>query len=891
MGKGSKPTIGYWYRVLFHAGLGTGPIDAFLEFRGGDQTAWSGELTASGSLSINAPYLWGGEKDQGGIVGDVDVLFGEASQVPNTYLQSMLGSQVPAWRGLSTLVFKGGRYGAMNPYPQKPGFKFRKITKGWEGDACWYPEKAPIGLSNITTLPATASGWSYQVRAQQSNPGFDDLAIPASGWLEDAQGPFGGGTTAAGTNTSWPIKTVLWVRRSITVGAGAGQNLVVTAENGCLIFINGAIAGAINRENADIPNNQNNVFIFPVTAGQTYDLAIKAFDEILPTGGGTYLSVEVKAPGLTAMNPAHILYYARTHSELGREPTASMNDASFRAAADWFYNQAFGLCTAYDPANESVDQFIQRVEKVAGCSMDRSPVDGQWYLDVANGVYDLDALPILTDDDILEFGETPTTFDDAINSVSIEFFDPQTKQTVVTPPLQALALVNAYGQNPVVTTYRELPSSELALRVAQRDLLASITPSRAFELTTTRKPYAWRRNTYFRLQAPKRGIADMVCILAGSQSGTLKSGAMKITAAPDIYSLPDSSFVAVEPGVDTRPSPIPLGIVNQAVFEAPYLEVVQRLSRADLAALPDDVGYLMAVATDPSTTGSRDFSLTVSTDGGTTYASTANGDFCPSALVVEGDALSDAAPRTNFTLTGGAALSSIEVGQAAMWGSEWCRVDAIDATAGTITLGRGCADTVPQVQAANSRIWFYDVAAAADRTEYTGGESVDIELLTNTGTQQLDPSLSTSLSLTFDQRQFRPYPPANLTINGNRYPSSVSASVALAWSHRDRVLQADQLIDTLQGDVGPEAGTTYTVRVYLDGVLDSETTGITGTATTPVLSGDGDVVIAISAVRDGIESQQALSAAFAYTVSPTSQRITEAGDRRVTEAGDARALE
>lgn len=144
-GKSSKRvTVGYWYEIAFHSGLGIGPIDAYLEFRGGDMTAWTGEATHSQTIHINAPNLWGGEKDQGGIVGAVDLMFGEAEQQPNSRLAGIFGPQQPAWRGLATLVFVG-KYGAMNPYPQKASHKIRKIKQGWDGE-CWYPGKAAIPM-------------------------------------------------------------------------------------------------------------------------------------------------------------------------------------------------------------------------------------------------------------------------------------------------------------------------------------------------------------------------------------------------------------------------------------------------------------------------------------------------------------------------------------------------------------------------------------------------------------------------------------------------------------------------------------------------------------------------------------------------------------------------
>ena len=136
-GHSKKTTIGYWYRVLFHYGFCKGPIDAFLELRGGNRVAWQGELTASGRITVSKPDLWGGIKSEGGLDGDFDVMFGEATQVANDYLTAQLGADQPAYRGKATGVWRGGRYGAMNPYPKPLAFKMRRILKGWDGDVCW----------------------------------------------------------------------------------------------------------------------------------------------------------------------------------------------------------------------------------------------------------------------------------------------------------------------------------------------------------------------------------------------------------------------------------------------------------------------------------------------------------------------------------------------------------------------------------------------------------------------------------------------------------------------------------------------------------------------------------------------------------------------------------
>ena len=815
MGGGSKKqTVGYWYKLLYHAGLSKGPIDAFLEFRGGDRTAWQGELTASGTITIDKPKLWGGTEEQGGIVSDVDVMFGEAAQAPNAYLLANLGDQVPAWRGLATLVFKGGKYGAMNPYPQKASYKIRKIKQGWDGD-CWYPEKAQIPLAGIVEViyPELAMD-AYVLRGPPTVPGTyieiggmsptDELVIEV----------------ITGTYTAWSR----WIDDSFNGGRAWTSGITVTPADGSFDHY------------LDNPSTHPDTYYFPTAAeahafglsqppgvftGSTY-YRLHFYDWVVNDNRGG-LSLRISRRHVVgAMNPAHILYFARTNADMGREPTASINDASLTAAADTLYDEGFGICTTRDPTAESVEEFEQRISKLIDGAFSRDPITGQWHLDLARGDYVPDDLPILTDDDILEFKELPSTLDNAVNSVSVKYFDPEKKETITTPPVQARALIAQFGTIHQTIDYPEIPTADLAVRVALRELRATATPTRALELVCTRKPGAWRVNTYFRLQVPKRGIADMVCIVGEKQSGNLKSGAIRLKATQDIYSMPATAFVDIEPGIDTEPPQTPLAITAQAAFESPYTEVVTALPRAELAVLPADVGYLATVAADPA----RSTNYTVMVDAGAGYAQIATGDWAPTATVVEASGYDDLA----FTLASGSRLDEVEIGSAALWGTEIVRVDTLDVVTGALTLGRGCADTVPVAHAAGERIWFYGGNEATDETEYTDGETIAVKLLTNTSSQQL-AAVAAAIPVTFDARIMRPYPPGKLRINGGSYPDYIEGAYSLSWAHRDRIAQADQLIDTEVASIGPETGTTGTLRLYgeTDTLLRTET-GLTGTS-------------------------------------------------------------
>lgn len=165
-----KVTAGYRYFVGLHLGICSGPVDALLEIRAGDRTAWDGQrytitpagdfgvdvytatgtpapCTANERLVVNAPDLFGGDEKEGGLLGELDVMFGRDTQTPNSYLSAIHGADTPAYRGLFGVVWRRGQVSANNPYIKPWAFKVRRILEGWQGGV-WYPSKAAIDLPN-----------------------------------------------------------------------------------------------------------------------------------------------------------------------------------------------------------------------------------------------------------------------------------------------------------------------------------------------------------------------------------------------------------------------------------------------------------------------------------------------------------------------------------------------------------------------------------------------------------------------------------------------------------------------------------------------------------------------------------------------------------------------
>ncbi|WFC43264.1 hypothetical protein [Pseudoxanthomonas sp. SE1] len=886
MSSSKKPqTIGYWYRPLMHFALGQGPLDAFLEFRGGDRTAWRGQQTESGQIYVDAMNLWGGEKSEGGIAGHCDVMMGEPAQQPSAYLAKHLGPMQPAWRGLASLLFKGGRYGAMNPYPKPASFKVRRILRGWdntvgdgsEGD-CWYPEKAPI-LMDGESLPEEIV-FHHGFTLGASPPSLWHLPIAISSTLRPVSGVIhmrvvpGDGALVPATNPSrWRLTHP---GGDLVHDAGWVGNPADQAALDALLVASGRtdLQGPI-RDRATL----DDVIVLP---GELEAIRTDKWLALLHSEGDAF-SVELFVPPADSrfwgMNPAHIIYDSLVASSMQGEPPETINEASFVASADRLFDEGFGLCTKYNVDRETIEEFRQRICNVIGARCSRSRVDGLWYLDIIRDDYVLGDLPVLTDDDILEFEEEPGTLDDATNQVSVAWFDPVRKETRSTAPVEAQGAIHAVGAvNSETFQFPEIPVEALALRVAQRELDAKAQLPKRHRLVCNRTPYAWRIGGRFRLQAPRRGIADMVCMVGDIDAGTLRSGAIRLVSVQDVYAMPGTSYILPQPPID--PDPAPRGSPQQRLIELPYVELVATLSNADMQALPDGIGYIGAFATPPSV--GLDFALYTRAVG-EDYGEGTFGNWCPGFTLEEAAGYLD----TTFTVAAGARLALLEVGQRLLWENEECRLDALDPETGQITLARGVADTVPVPHAAGTMLYGYDQWHAVDGRAYADGETVNAKLLTRTSTQVQPPAQAPTLTCTVAGRVHRPYPPAQFRVNAEVAPTYLFGELTVTFVDRDRLLQADQLIDSEAAGIGPEPGTTYTLRTYLNGVLDDTQSGFASGSIAVTPSGDGIVRLELESEREGLASYQMHVRQFTYTTAAAEPLQLESGELLHAETGTA----
>ena len=579
-------------------------------------------------------------------------------------------------------------------------------------------------------------------------------------------------------------------------------------------------------------------------------------------------AIDLAGGQVRAMNPAHILYETYTNRENGRGLDRSMlDDAAWRAAALTLFNEGFGLCIGWKRSQGTLADFRDQICEHIGayCGPDRNT--GLITLKLIRDDYDVEDLPLFDEDSGLlsiEDDETGSAVQ-APSQLYVEFVDAITgkkrRARAVNP---AIAQVQG-GPSSETKSYPAIPTGDLAARVAQRDMRVKASNLRKYKVKLDRRAANIGPADPFRIRSLKRGIAEVVVRAGRIEDGTLVNGTITITCLQDVFGLPSSSFVVVPPSGYVPPDRTPYAPTLRRLMEVPYRELAGLIDQANLSLLDVTAAWAVSLAARPS---GLSLSYSLLTRPGTSGSFTDRGtaDWCPTALLVS--ALPASAGPNVVTVTAALDLDQVAIGQAALLDDEILRVDAINLTTGQVTLARGCADTVPAPHAAGARIWFYDGFEGADETEYTSGVTIQAKLLTNTSEGQLAEGLAVADSLALVGRQGRPYPPGRFQVGGSYYPSAIVGDVAVSFVNRNRLSQADQLIDSAFGDVTPEAGMSYEAllkRADNDLLLARETGLSPLTLSTPY---EGQVKLELWALRSGLRSFQAHRHTFNHLLSP-----------------------
>ncbi len=577
-------------------------------------------------------------------------------------------------------------------------------------------------------------------------------------------------------------------------------------------------------------------------------------------GGGPKKNVTMTVPGnIKAMNGAHIIYQCVTDPEWGRGLESFLIDEnSFVYAANQLCSENFGLCFFWQ-RQEDVDAFIQIVLDHIGGVLYTDRSTGLLTLRLIRHDYVVDDLPTFSfGDGLLDILRDDSGSQDvAFNEVVVKYHDPISDTDGEARAHNAGARLAQGSTNSTTKEFPGLPTKELAARVAVRELIVQSSGLKKFKVKLDRSAWRIAPGMPFRIVAPERGIASIV-LRAGEVTdfSVQRGGHIEIAALEDVFAMPEVGMVVPEDPSWAPPVTEPVVPDETAVFELSYYDLASNLSQFDITAISDADAYMGLVAAQP-VASQLQYDLMV--DDGAGFTNYGSFSFTGNAKLT--------APAGY--LDGILEIGSLEgfnpaIGDALMVGDERMRVDSeYDPLAGNIAVSRGVADTLPRKHATGTLVWLPDDDISSNRIIYSPGDEMDAAAATRSSSGLLVEEDWDIKHLVIAGRVGRPYPPADLKVDGVSVfeESGEHPAPVFTWVPRNRLTQADQLVGHTEGPVVAEEGTTYEVEIYdKDGELLSTHdvgTDLTFTYDGALQAADSDpglVLVNVVAVRDGQRS-------------------------------------
>jgi hypothetical protein len=553
------------------------------------------------------------------------------------------------------------------------------------------------------------------------------------------------------------------------------------------------------------------------------------------TGWRTDYANIASSDGYVDMNPAHIIREVLTNHYWGTlgYPESDIDETSFFDTALTLWNEGFGLSLLWG-TNSGVNEFIKVVLDHIDAVLYVSHVTGKVKLKLIRNDYIIGNLPVMDDSNIVELVDfnTPSS-PEMVNQVVLTYVDRENKAKGIT--VQDVAGINrCSGQINSMTIHMPgVSTDQWAAKLASRELQQVAVPISTATMIVTRKNFMLEEGDCFEFNRPSIGVEGMVMRIVSVEIGTIDDSPLRITAVRDAYNLGAIAFVTPQTTNWTIPKNPPAPAIRRKLFEMNWWQFVVDTfgdSAAVLAEIDNTSTFVCTVCGQPSydamnyqtwsrNIGAPDF----------IYRDTDSFPFIATLAV-------SVPPEVQSTLTLSVDYldtNMVKVGAYAMLEDEWISVISRDPVSKTVVVARGIFDTIPVSHPAGAYLWFHQGLFGFDGTERVAGEQVEVKFLPATGIGRLAIGSAPSDTITLTGRMMRPYPPGNVKLNAQRWPPTIPSATELdiTWAHRDRITQTVTHNKQDEGNIGPEVGTTYNLKIYGDGnVLRRTVTSITGTS-------------------------------------------------------------
>lgn len=557
------------------------------------------------------------------------------------------------------------------------------------------------------------------------------------------------------------------------------------------------------------------------------------------------------------MNPAHIIRECLTDRDWGMSYSPSDMGASFTAAADTLYSEGFGMSLLWDRA-VPIEDFLREILQT---------IDGTLYVDIRTGLfelalsrddYDPDNLPVLDESNVISVQDFKRkTNAEIVNSVTLKFWN-QDRLDTDSVQVHDIALIAMMGaQVGTVLNYDGITDPALAAVVATRELRTLSKALASVTLTTTRAVDDLQIGSVFAFEWPRLGVGRAIMRVVEAEYGNLTDGKITIKAVEDVFATPEPAIAAPVPTEWVVPNNPPAAVPTQVLYEANYFDIAQAVGD-DVAATVDPTAAYVLVAAEKPTPDAYGATMHYGVGGGYTDAGTTR--FCAFAELEFAIGYTD----TTIAIEHARNISLVGLGAYAYIDDELVRIDAVSSS--SITVGRGCLDTVPIVHSAGAPVVFAGEDAGVVEQEFAVADSVSVRVTPFTGLGELPVANAPTANIALQGRQDMPYAPGNVRVNSVAYPpGTVSGTVTISWAHRDRLQQtAPAINDTTAGDIGPEPGVEYTIEIRRGGSVVESQSSIAGTSYVMQAPTPGTYNVRLRASRDGVDSWQEHDFDFVY---------------------------
>lgn len=557
------------------------------------------------------------------------------------------------------------------------------------------------------------------------------------------------------------------------------------------------------------------------------------------------------------LNPIHKIREILTDRTAMNKPESEINEENFIKAANRIWDDGLGISWAIQEKSciEAINELCFHIE--AGIRINRQ-----------TGLYEM----ILFRDDW--FAESEIHFlagnkiksielevqngYEVVNQLNVNFYDRENIKNSSFCVAENASIKNLNGKvNAETVDFPYFMNQRNAEIVAKWKLRQFTSSGWKGSFTTSEKQARkWNRYDIVKINWSRKGIANLPVRILSLKFGGHTSSSVTIEFEEVAKSLGNlDTTIIIDDGIDnTVQAPKPC---NAKVFELPFFEAVQakgeRETNAELAANPE-AGFICAIAKKPQN-NSLNAALHVNNGNGFEKAATIN--YCETAYLE--DSINKIA--SSFVVKNVGDLASVRVGSQIFINDEIMVYQSLNAQSKVLTVKRGALDTVPQDHDADRILYFADDFVAIDQTLYVDGEQIQAKVLTTTPSGVLSLNDAETHIAELNSRAIRPYPPANVKINGEFWPETNMATndIVITWVHRNRTQQTGgEIVGWFDGGVTIEEGVTYSLELSTanDGVIHAAS-GISAaiyTIDAEILKPDRAHKLRIWALRNNFDS-------------------------------------